>query len=93
MLRCVFGFSYEEPRANTGLSGRDCHEPFGPGAHDSAARSGTLTFRVESVAGLKVITRSDNGLTYALASDVAVEARHSCLAGHGSVAECAKVTL
>lgn len=57
----------------------------------SLVTSGALTFHVESVAGLKVITWSDNGLTYALASDVAVEARHSCLVCHGSVAERAKV--
>jgi mycothiol system anti-sigma-R factor len=57
----------------------------------SLVQSGALTFHVESVAGLKVITWSDNGLTYALASDVAVEASRSCLVCHGSEAERAKV--
>jgi len=57
----------------------------------SLVRSGTLTFHVESVAGLKVISWSDNGLTYALASDVAVEASRSCLVCHGSAAERRKV--
>jgi anti-sigma factor RsiW len=57
----------------------------------SLVKSGALTFHVESVAGLKVITWSDNGLTYALASDVAVEASRSCLVCHGSVAERRKV--
>ncbi len=57
----------------------------------SLVKSGALTFHVESVAGLKVITWSDNGLTYALASDVAVEASRSCLVCHGSVAERGKV--
>ena len=57
----------------------------------SLVRSGALTFHVESVAGLKVITWSDNGLTYALASDVAVEASRSCLVCHGSAAERGKV--
>jgi anti-sigma factor RsiW len=54
-------------------------------------QSGALTFHVESVAGLKVITWSDNGLTYALASDVAVEASRSCLVCHGSVTERRKI--
>jgi anti-sigma factor RsiW len=54
-------------------------------------KSGALTFHVESVAGLKVISWSDNGLTYALASDVAVEASRSCLVCHGSVNERRKI--
>jgi anti-sigma factor RsiW len=57
----------------------------------SLVKSGALTFHVESVAGLKVITWSDNGLTYALASDVAVEASRSCLVCHGSAAEREKI--
>lgn len=48
----------------------------------STVTSGALTFHLESVAGLKVITWSDNGLTYALASDVAVEGARSCLVCH-----------
>lgn len=47
-------------------------------------RSGALTFHLESVAGLKVITWSDKGLTYALASDVAVSGARSCMVCHGS---------
>jgi anti-sigma factor (TIGR02949 family) len=46
--------------------------------------SGALTFHLESVAGLQVITWSDNGLTYALASDVTVSGARSCLVCHGS---------
>ena len=57
----------------------------------SLVKSGALTFHVESVAGLKVITWTDNGLTYALASDVAVEASRSCLVCHGSAAERDKI--
>ncbi len=57
----------------------------------SLVQSGALTFHVESVAGLKVITWSDNGLTYALASDVTVEPSRSCLVCHGSVEERGKV--
>lgn len=53
----------------------------------STVRSGALTFHFESVAGLKVITWSDNGLTYALASDVGVEGARSCLVCHGSTEE------
>jgi anti-sigma factor RsiW len=50
----------------------------------SLVSQGTLTFHIESVSGLKVITWTDNGLTYALASDVAVEGADSCLVCHGS---------
>lgn len=53
----------------------------------STVRSGALTFHLESVAGLKVITWSDKGLTYALASDVGVEGSRSCLVCHGSAEE------
>jgi anti-sigma factor RsiW len=49
--------------------------------------SGALRFHVESVAGLNVITWSDKGLTYALASDVAVPGARSCLVCHGSPSE------
>jgi anti-sigma factor RsiW len=47
-----------------------------------AIASGGLTFHIESVAGLKVITWSDNGLTYALASDLEVKGSRSCLVCH-----------
>jgi anti-sigma factor RsiW len=50
-------------------------------------RSGALSFHVESVAGLNVITWTDKGLTYALASDVAVPGARSCLVCHGSPSE------
>jgi len=53
--------------------------------------SGSLRFHVESVDGLKVITWSDNGLTYALASDLDVEGSQSCLVCHGSPEERRKV--
>lgn len=52
---------------------------------------GHLTFHSESVAGLKVITWSDNGLTYALASDVAVSGARSCMVCHGTPSERRKV--
>jgi anti-sigma factor (TIGR02949 family) len=50
-------------------------------------RSGALTFHLESLAGLTVITWSDKGLTYALASGVAVGGARSCLVCHGSPEE------
>jgi anti-sigma factor (TIGR02949 family) len=54
-------------------------------------RSGALTFHLESQAGLNVITWTDNGLTYALASDVSVEGARSCLVCHGSREERRKI--
>jgi len=53
--------------------------------------SGNLRFHIESVDGLKVITWTDNGLTYALASDLDVEGARSCLVCHGSPEERRKV--
>lgn len=50
-------------------------------------RSGALTFHLESLSGLKVITWSDKGLTYALASGVAVGGVRSCMVCHGSPEE------
>jgi len=50
-------------------------------------RSGALAFHLESVSGLKVISWTDNGLTYALASDVAVSGARTCLVCHGSPGE------
>lgn len=50
-------------------------------------RSGALEFHLQSVAGLNLITWTDKGLTYALASDVAVPGARSCLVCHGSPAE------
>jgi hypothetical protein len=53
--------------------------------------SGGLTFHIESVAGLKVITWTDKGLTYALASDLAVAGNRSCMVCHGSAEERRKL--
>jgi anti-sigma factor (TIGR02949 family) len=53
--------------------------------------SGNLLFHIESVDGFKVITWTDNGLTYALASDLDVEGARSCLVCHGSPEERRKV--
>ena len=50
-------------------------------------RAGALTFHVQSLGGLNLITWSDKGLTYALASDVAVPGARSCLVCHGAPAE------
>lgn len=57
-----------------------------PSGHDPVTW-GSLTFFTDSVAGLKVITWSDNGLTYALASDVAVSGARSCMVCHGTPTE------
>lgn len=48
---------------------------------------GGITFHLESVLGLKVITWTDKGLTYALASDLAVTGNRSCMVCHGSAKE------
>jgi hypothetical protein len=53
--------------------------------------SGGLTFFLESVAGLNVITWTDKGLTYALASDLEVSGERSCLVCHGSPEERRKI--
>jgi anti-sigma factor (TIGR02949 family) len=52
---------------------------------------GGLTFHLESVRGLKVITWTDNGLTYALASDLAGTGTRSCMVCHGSARERRKI--
>ena len=57
-----------------------------PSGRDTV-RSGRLSFHIDAIAGLKVITWSDNGLTYALASDVSVEGARTCLVCHGSPTE------
>jgi anti-sigma factor RsiW len=49
--------------------------------------SGGLSFFLESVAGLEVISWTDKGLTYALASDLGVGSERSCLICHGSPEE------
>lgn len=54
-------------------------------------RSGALTFHLDAVSGLKVITWSDNGLTYALVSDLAVSGAKSCLVCHGAPEERPKL--
>jgi anti-sigma factor RsiW len=48
---------------------------------------GNLIFHQQSVNGLKVITWSDNGLSYALASDLTVQGARSCMVCHGSPEE------
>jgi anti-sigma factor RsiW len=45
---------------------------------------GPLTFHLEGVSGLKVISWSDKGLTYAIASELPVSGAQSCLVCHGS---------
>lgn len=53
--------------------------------------SGRLTFHLDSVAGLNVITWVDNGLAYALVSDLSVNGDKSCLVCHGSPSERKKI--
>jgi anti-sigma factor RsiW len=53
--------------------------------------SGGLTFHLESVAGLKVITWTDRGLTYALVSDLPEDGAQSCLVCHGTERERRKL--
>lgn len=53
--------------------------------------SGRLTFHLDSVAGLNVITWIDNGLAYALVSDLSVNGDKSCLVCHGSPSERKKI--
>jgi len=60
-------------------------------AGGEVVRSANLRFHVESVGGLKVITWMDNGLTYALASDLDAPASQSCLVCHGSPQEHRKL--
>jgi anti-sigma factor RsiW len=52
---------------------------------------GSLRFHVVRRAGLQVISWTDKGLTYALASDVSVDAARSCLVCHGSASERRKL--
>lgn len=54
-------------------------------------KSGALTFHLDAVSGLKVITWSHNGLTYALVSDLAVSGAKSCLVCHGAPEERPKL--
>jgi anti-sigma factor RsiW len=53
--------------------------------------SGGLDFHIDSRAGLEVITWTDKGLTYALASDVSVGGAKSRLVCHGSPSERRKI--
>jgi len=48
---------------------------------------GPLVFHQRSVRGLKVITWTDKGLTYSLASDLSVSGAQSCAVCHGSPEE------
>jgi anti-sigma factor (TIGR02949 family) len=52
---------------------------------------GRLVFHEEARDGLKIITWMDNGLTYALASDLGVEGGRSCLVCHAAPSDPAKV--
>lgn len=54
-------------------------------------RSGALTFHMDAVAGLNVITWVDKGLGYALVSDLSVSGERSCLVCHGSPSERKKI--
>lgn len=54
-------------------------------------RSGGLTFHIEEVSGLQVITWDDKGLTYALASDTSVSGARSCMVCHGSLEERSRI--
>ena len=53
--------------------------------------SGSLSFHLEEVSGLQIITWSDKGLTYALASDTRVSGARSCMVCHGSPEERRRV--
>jgi anti-sigma factor RsiW len=53
--------------------------------------SGAFTFHLESVAGLKVISWTDRGLTYALVSDLREDGAQSCLVCHGTEPERRKL--
>jgi anti-sigma factor RsiW len=57
--------------------------PYGGGE----VTSGRLTFHLESVAGLKVISWVDHGLTYALVSDLREDGARSCLVCHDTERE------
>jgi anti-sigma factor (TIGR02949 family) len=52
---------------------------------------GRLVFHEEARDGLKIISWTDNGLTYALASDLGVEGGRSCLVCHAAPSDPAKV--
>jgi len=56
-------------------------------AGGETVRFGSLVFHQQSVNGLKVITWTDKGLTYALASDLSVNGSQSCVVCHGSPEE------
>lgn len=56
-------------------------------AGGETVRFGSLVFHQQSVNGLKVITWTDKGLTYALASDLSVNGSQSCTVCHGSPEE------
>lgn len=56
-------------------------------AGGEAVRSGELTFHYRTDQGLKVITWSNHGLSYALVSSVSGSARESCMVCHQSMAD------
>jgi anti-sigma factor RsiW len=53
--------------------------------------SGALTFHLETVAGLNVISWTHRGLTYALVSDLPEDGARSCLVCHGTDQERRKI--
>ncbi|MGE0453339.1 MAG: anti-sigma factor [Vicinamibacteria bacterium] len=61
-----------------------------PGGRETIV-SGGLSFHLDAVSGLKVITWSDNGLTYALVSDLSVSGAQTCLVCHGAPQERGKI--
>ena len=73
------------------LAARHLRQPGPAGRGQTWSRPAACVFHLESVDGLKVITWTDNGLTYALASDVTVSGARSCLVCHGSREERRKV--
>ncbi|HSK63879.1 MAG TPA: hypothetical protein VK893_08565, partial [Pyrinomonadaceae bacterium] len=44
--------------------------------------AGALKFHYNAIEGLKVLTWSDRGLTYALVSDLEERGRHACIVCH-----------
>jgi anti-sigma factor RsiW len=57
----------------------------------TTVNAGALVFHLEAVAGLKVITWMDRGLTYALVSDLPEDGAQSCLVCHGTEQERRKL--
>lgn len=77
------GYRLEDSPISLLVASSGAVRPAGP----DVVKAGKLLFHVEERDGLKVITWTDNGLTYALVSDVAVEGAASCVVCHGSPSE------